>query len=289
MNDRTLVLACTAFLLAACSSSAPPPPASDRGTPAAPVASPVASPADRAQTTPAVATPAAPVPTGVIGSEGIAAFDALDPAQIAALAKRRVFWGHQSVGANVLEGARALGFDFAEVSRGSDYARVAWGEAGVEENGDPERKIASFGAYLEDQGIGRRVEAAGFKFCWIDFEEDTDVADLLGDYEEKMGELARSHPRVRFLHVTPPLTTDEPEKNLVRWRYGREMIRRFANRGVVLDLASVISTGADGRACESRRARRLCPAWSSDNGHLNDEGSRRAAKAFLYAFFRLLS
>jgi len=237
---------------------------------------------------PASGAPAATA-TGVVGNEGIGAFERLPDDEVERLRGRRVLWGHQSVGENIIEGARQLGFDFATVSNGGDYGEAHWGEAAVADNGDPERKIRSFITLMTSGGIGRRVEAASFKFCWVDFDDGTDVQDLLDDYDAAIRDLQARFSDVRFLHVTPPLTTDEPELNGHRWRYGRELIRRHRDSGLVFDLAAVISTDAAGRQCKSGNQRRLCPGWASDSGHLNDAGAKRAAKAFLYAFHRLLS
>ena len=227
--------------------------------------------------------------TGVVSNEGVGAFERLPAERLAALKQRRVLWGHQSVGENLIEGARQLGWEFRAVGSGADYGEARWGEAGVAENGDPERKIRSFVALMTSDGIGRRVEAASFKFCWVDFEDGTDVTGLLDDYDAAVRDLQARFPDVRFLHVTPPLTTDEPELNGRRWRFGRELIQRHRGSGLVFDLAAVISTDAAGQQCRSGNQRRLCPGWASDSGHLNDAGAKRAAKAFLYAFYRLLS
>jgi hypothetical protein len=283
---------------AGCGNSTPPPRAesasgrtADRagGSAAEPVGT--ASPADgqRSGATQPGTAPAGAAATGVVSNEGIRAFEALTAAELAPLRERRVLWGHQSVGENLLGGARQLGFEFRSVSRGADYGEARWGEAGVADNGDPERKIRSFVELMVGGGIGRRVEAASFKFCWVDFDTGTDVEELGDEYDAAMRDVQARFPSVRLLHVTPPLTTDEPELNGVRWRFGRELIRRHRDTGLVFDLGAVISTDASGQQCKTGNQRRLCPGWASDSGHLNDDGSQRAAKAFLYAFHRLFS
>lgn len=282
------------LLALGCGNSTPPPRAESASDRTASSSAPATSsapgaPAAAPEAPGAPAAPAGPSATGVVSNDGIRGFEALTAEQLASLKQRRILWGHQSVGANVIDGARALGIDFREVRRGADYGEAHWGEAGVAENGDPERKIRSFVDLMVGGGIGRRVEAASFKFCWVDFEDGTDVEELANDYDAAMRDMQARFPSVRYLHVTPPLTTDEPELNGIRWRFGREMIRRHRDTGLVLDLAAVISTDAAGEQCKSGNQRRLCPAWASDSGHLNDAGSQRAAKALLYAFHRLFS
>lgn len=279
------------MLLAGCGNSTPPPRAESASDRAATEPSPgEAQPSGATDPGAAPAPrPAGAVATGVVSNDGIRAFEALTAAELAPLKARRVLWGHQSVGENLIGGARQLGFEFRSVTRGADYGEARWGEAGVAENGDPERKIRSFVELMVGGGIGRRVEAASFKFCWVDFETGTDVEDLADEYDAAMRDVQARFPDVRLLHVTPPLTTDEPEANGVRWRFGRELIRRHRDTALVFDLGAVISTDASGEQCKSGNQRRLCPAWASDSGHLNDAGSQRAAKAFLYAFYRLFS
>ena len=227
------------------------------------------------------------VDPGVVGVDGVAAFDALSAGERAELRARRLFWGHQSVGENLIEGSSALGYDWSQVSNGSDYDWANWGHGTVDDNGDPWRKIRSFRALLSDAGIADRVDAAAFKFCWIDFEPETNVEALLAEYEAALADLSRQHPAVRFLHVTPPLTSDDAARNAVRLQYGRRLIEDESDTGVVLDLAAIESTDSAGRACTLGGVRRLCDEWRDDEGHLNDNGKARAAKAFLTAFSRL--
>jgi len=224
---------------------------------------------------------------GTVGPEGVAAFDALSAEAKDALARRRLFWGHQSVGDNLIDGAGSLGYGWNGVWGGSDYDGTTWGHGYVEDNGDPWRKIRSFGSFVRDAGIGARVDAAGFKFCWIDFEPDTDVEALLDAYDAALADLAGDYPALRFLHVTTPLTSDDAARNAVRWRYGRSLIDAHAGTGVVLDLAAIESTDSNGQACTLGGVRRLCDEWRDDEGHLNAAGRSHAAKAFLYAYSRL--
>lgn len=227
------------------------------------------------------------VAPGVVGPEGVAAYDALSAQDRAALAGRDLFWGHQSVGENLIDGSMSLGYGWSGVGGGSDYDGTHWGHGYVDDNGDPWRKIRSFASLLRDAGIGARVDAAAFKFCWIDFEPDTDVEALLDAYDASLAALGTDYPSVRFLHVTTPLTSDDAERNAVRWRYGRRLIEEHSASSVVLDLAAIESTDSNGQACTTGGVRRLCDEWRDDEGHLNDRGRSHAAKAFLYAFSRL--
>jgi hypothetical protein len=225
---------------------------------------------------------------GVIGVDGIAAFDKLPKSELERLRSARVFFGHQSVGGNLLGGAEALGFPFRTVSSAIDYAGVKRGEALVAENGNPSRKIRSFTDFIDHQGIGDKVDVAGFKFCWIDFAEGADIGKLESEYAAAIDAIAKRFPRLRLFHVTPPLTSDEPARNKLRLSFGERLKARYASKAVVLDLGSIVSTSATGSRCQRGGVPVLCDDLRSDSGHLSDVGSQRAAKAFLYALVRTL-
>ncbi len=226
--------------------------------------------------------------TGVVGLEAVRAFGTLAPADLEALRTKKVFFGHQSVGQNLVDGARAIGFPFSRVEDGAAFSTASWGDAKIDKNGDPQRKVTSFRMLVGEKGIGAKVDVAAMKLCWIDFESGTDLPALLGKYDEAVQALRAANPKLQILHITPPLTTSDPSLNERRWKFGRAMIDKYRTDGLVLDLAEIIATTDDGGLCEKRGAPRLCDGWSSDEGHLNDAGSQRAAKAFVVAVKRLV-
>ena len=226
--------------------------------------------------------------TGVVGLEGVRAYGALSPADLDALRAKKVFFGHQSVGQNLVDGARAIGFPFTRVEDGAAFATVAWGDGKIDKNGDPVRKFASWKALVGDKGIGARVDVAAMKLCWIDFDSGSDVPGLLAKYDAVVVALRAQTPKLQILHITPPLTTSDPAQNAIRWKFGRALIEKYRSDGLVFDLAEVIATTDEGGLCEKRGAPRLCDSWSSDEGHLNDAGSQRAARAFVVAIKRLV-
>ena len=113
------------------------------------------------------------------------------------LAQRRVFFGHQSVGANVLEGIAELAV------RAAVPVRVADGF--LAENGKPLLKLESFEHALAQQSTP--VEIALMKFCYVDFSADTDAPALFARYKASIERLRARYPGTVFVHVTAPLTT----------------------------------------------------------------------------------
>ncbi|MBI5514224.1 MAG: hypothetical protein HY909_10675 [Deltaproteobacteria bacterium] len=226
---------------------------------------------------------------GVVGVEGVAAFGTLTPPELERLRAAKVFWGHQSVGRDLMGGTRALGFPFETVTGPGDYARVVRGEAAIADNRDPERKIRSFRELFLNRNIGSAVEVAAFKFCWIDFNSDTDLDALEQHYAQAVDEAHRRFPAVRFFHVTPPLTSDEVRENRIRLAFGQRLRNRYAGQAIVYDLAELQSTHDDGSRCVRDGGAVLCDEYRSDEGHFNDQGAQRAARAFLFAIARSLT
>jgi hypothetical protein len=220
---------------------------------------------------------------GVVGPEGVASFDRLDEASRSRLNSLKVLFGHQSVGQNMIDGAKALGFPFKSVKGEVDFAAPVRGEAYVEENHDPHRKVKSFAALIEGKGIGARADVAGFKLCYVDFYEAAKLSGLRDAYQKQIEAIRAAHPKLRLFHVTPPLTTKEAPENKVRVEFGDWLKKTFSQREVVYDLQSVESTKADGVQCLTGGTRSLCPEYAADEGHLNAEGQKRAAKGLLYA------
>ncbi len=98
-----------------------------------------------------------------------------------AVGRRLVFFGHQSVGDNILDGLRHLSqtsgwsaLTFVEIDRTPVASSAAFIHARIGQNGDPQSKINAFRQALES-GLGAKVDVAMMKFCFWDIRHDTDV------------------------------------------------------------------------------------------------------------------
>ncbi len=221
----------------------------------------------------------------------------------------RVFFGHQSVGANVISGVQAV---FAEagapapvVLETRDAAAARGGflaHAYVGVNGDPLGKLADFTSALSGP-MGDQVDVAVLKFCYVDVVAGTDVQALFDAYSRTMTELEASHPGIRFLYTTVPLTTDwswkqvlkswigqddqmGPADNVARERYNRLIRERYGSSGRLFDIAAVEATMVQdpmSRKDGDQTYYVLNSRLASDAGHLNELGQRAAAVAFIDA------
>lgn len=222
--------------------------------------------------------------------------------ELAAFGRARVFFGHQSVGANIVDGVELVFADAAvqptiketRLAVPASSGFLAHSPVGV--NGDPLGKFEDF-VEIMDGPLGAAVDVALVKLCYVDIVATTDPVAVFEAYVEMMAKLTAAHPEVRFLYTTVPLTTDRtwkstirtwlqgddqmgPPDNVVRAQYNQLVRDRFSGSGRLFDVAAVEAT-LDGdpmvRSLAGEPYEALNQALSSDAGHLNDLGARLAA------------
>ncbi len=223
--------------------------------------------------------------------------------RLQAIASSTVLFGHQSVGGNVLDGLRGVAREqgvelrIAELSSAAELRPGTFGHVLVAANGDPRRKLASFTTALG----GGDPDVALVKFCYVDFDANTDARALFAEYQATLRALRAKHPRTAFVHVTVPLAADEGfAKSLAKKLLGKTsgavpanarreefnaLLRSAFAAEPLFDLARVESTDPSGRAVSAKLDGKVVPmladAYTDDGGHLNAAGSRRAALALV--------
>lgn len=219
-------------------------------------------------------------------------------------AKTRLFFGHMSVGENMLTGIDTLysahGISapaIVEVGPDATAGQRVGGvvlHAHIGENGDPLGKLKNFDARMRG-GLAGQVNVALLKFCYIDFDSATDAEALFSAYRQTLDALERDFPNVTFLHATAPLMvapTGPKERmkallrgdpNTVRERYNR-LVRGAYPGDRLVDIAAIESTGPDGDVSGA-----LYPGFSTDGGHLNETGSALVAGGLVRALARVAS
>jgi len=223
------------------------------------------------------------------------------------VAGMRVFFGHQSVGRNILDGIDDLSaLSDVSISRGAvedgvDPASVAFLDAHLEENLKPMRKVEHF-AELIRSGIGGSVNVALMKFCYVDTYENEDADSILSHYLTTMESLEAEYPDTTFVYVTMPLSSpmtgfrnvakrilgrlrmvdDGREANALRNRFNEMLRDAKGDTGRLFDLAFVESTKPDGERYAARVSGTTLPAlfpeYTWDGGHLNELGRRVVAE-----------
>jgi len=236
-------------------------------------------------------------------------------ADLKTVAAARVLLAHQSVGGNIVQGVKDLAaqadvplhielINGTAIGQGPGLYHLYIGM-----NGDPAGKVKAF-VQLLTAPQHPDFDLAALKFCYVDF--DTAVADrlrILDLYAAGVNQLHTARPEQRLLHVTVPLMYGPPgwksavkrllgretewdEGNALRDSYNEQLLSRFHGEPL-FDLAAVESTGADGKRTtttyQGRQIDALTPAYTFDGGHLNEQGRRVAAAAFLHAAARALA
>lgn len=221
--------------------------------------------------------------------------EAVDPGPLPEL---RIFFGHQSVGRDLLTGIAAVAPGLRIVP--IDGVAVEGGvliETSVGQNQHPETKDRAFLDALSRTGP---LDLALYKYCYIDVDPQTDPDRLFDAYARTLDE-ARARG-VRTVPVTLPLTTVEPNwkrwikgalgrptqagLNARRMRFNERLRAHFAEQPIV-DLARMESTREDGSRClmqlNHEPVEYLEPGFTYDGAHLNERGRRHVAAAFVLA------
>lgn len=202
---------------------------------------------------------------------------------LAEVTRERVLFGHQSVGWNILDGVSTVyskrGITAPPLlddlpASGSGFAQVEIGS-----NGDPASKFSDFEADVSAQD----PEVAVMKLCFVDITSGTKARSVFAQYRAMVAAVSTANPQTHLVHMTVPLTTNDPASNVVRERYNA--LVRSTYGSAVVDIARVESTRPNGsRVKGSRHGKRyfaLYRGYASDDGHLNARGSTRVARVFL--------
>ena len=211
-----------------------------------------------------------------------------------------VYFGHQSVGANILSG-------LAELSNAAGI-EVRIDEAPIGQNTKPLEKFEDF-AKRGESNVSDGTQLMAMKLCYVDFTPRTDVGGLIQAYAAAVDRVRKARPGTRIVHVTPPLMAQpsdlkskmnrtlgrpvwEDQANAKRLEFKQKLLERFPGEPV-FDLSVVESTRPDGtkeeHEVDGKKVPMLFPGYTSDGGHLNETGRLVAAKAFAHAFAAALS
>jgi hypothetical protein len=231
-----------------------------------------------------------------------------------ALLAKRILFGHQSVGLNIIDGLADVlrddggrSFTFVEARDPRAAAGPAFLHATIGSNGDPIGKIRDFDAIMRG-GMGGKVDIAFMKLCYVDIGADTDAQEVFRAYRDTMAGLEASFPTTTFVHLTVPLVTREKgTKAFVKRLMGRKLDGSAGNRireelntllrseyvgkKPFFDLARSESTRTDGSRVVFTSGGiayyALDEAYTDDGGHLNVPGRRFVAERLLVTLAEL--
>lgn len=225
------------------------------------------------------------------------------------VAGKKIFFGHQSVGLNIMEGLESLSqempappVNLVETSEQAAFNGPVFAHARVGENTRPSSKLSDFEGRI-NAGIGQRADIALLKLCYVDISAPTKVEELLREYQDTMTRIMQRYPKLVIVHVTVPLRTVERgikarikqlagigkpadyADNIKRNQFNTLLRGRYLGKEPIFDLAALEATAPDGSvetfSVAGRSYQALFPGYSDDGGHLAPMGRKRAAQGLL--------
>lgn len=193
------------------------------------------------------------------------------------LSQKKIYFGHQSVGYNIIEGMKDLmtenpqiRLNIIETSSPSDFKGPLFAHSRVGKNRDPKSKIDAFVNFMEN-GIGNKADNAFLKLCFVDVTTGTDVQKVFNHYKNTLSKLKKDYPETILIHVTVPLTSKQTgikgwirsaknavkkiigrpfsdyHENIERNQYNELLRKEYQGRGPIFDLALIESTFPNGK------------------------------------------
>ncbi|WP_319562200.1 hypothetical protein [Marispirochaeta sp.] len=232
------------------------------------------------------------------------------------LSGMKIFFGHQSVGRNILSGVDDLArgaeipVRMGTLESGTSTDEVNILDAHVGENTVPSSKIHDF-VNMVRSGVGNSVDVAFMKFCYVDTRGDEDIDSFFTRYISEMEVLEREFPQTTFIYMTMPLTSpmtgfknmikgmlgrlhkvdDGREANIVRNRFNNMLREAKEPSGRLFDLAAAEASMPNGSTYsfknDGEKYEALYPGYTWDGGHLDEAGRKVIAKKLIIFLSKL--
>ena len=127
------------------------------------------------------------------------------------VASQKIYFGHQSVGNNIMEGLQEILASNQEYKLNIIESGDAVPDSGgfflhtrIGENTKPNMKCDDFIQQLNPELVSK-LDMAMFKFCYIDINRDTDVDALFEYYRNTISTVREKYPYLTIIHVTSPV------------------------------------------------------------------------------------
>ena len=225
------------------------------------------------------------------------------------ISNQNIFFGHQSVGNNIIKGIDLLQASNNHITlKVNETLKIEAPQQGqfmhskIGQNSVPESKIDAFIEVIKDPS-NQNLDIAFLKLCFVDIKADTDINALFAYYKQAVADIKKQHPNLRIIHFTVPLTelritwkTKIKEilgnKNLWEYNhlinknlYNDMLIKEYSGIDPIFDVASIESTYPDGSRNTFKRDGEIYYAlisdYSSDGAHLNELGQKIVAEKLL--------
>lgn len=225
------------------------------------------------------------------------------------LANKKIYFGHQSVGYDILQGVEELveEYDFITLDI-SENINSAGSKSGVlihskvGKNVDPISKTKNFHTILSS-GLGKDVDIAGFKFCYVDINRPDNNTVIMNDYVSSIQAIEKEFSDLTVVHFTVPLmaidtswknkikkilgrkVNDRSSENVARNEYNTLLRKQLGDNALLFDIATIESTFPDGMRAtfvhDGKSYFCMVPEYTYDGGHLSPLGRRKLGEQFL--------
>jgi hypothetical protein len=156
---------------------------------------------------------------------------------------KKIYFGHQSVGYNIIDGIQDLSRENSNIklkvleTNNPEYFKESiFAHSLIGENENPESKIDSF-VNLMEKSLGKKVDIAFFKFCYVDIVNKSDIKVIFNYYKDEMNKLHKEFPKVKFIHLTVPLTTNDkmPYGFINKFKFNiKKLLGRDTEKGIYI-------------------------------------------------------
>ncbi len=227
------------------------------------------------------------------------------------LQKKKIYFGHQSVGNNIIKGLEEIGrknphlrLNIVRIEKFAPLNAQGFYHSTIGKNDYPKSKIEAFSQAMDNE-IGNTADIAFFKFCFVDITAKTNIEEVLNHYSKTMKKLQDKYPKVTFVHFTVPLLRRnkpslksyikkligkgdgffDDSHNIARSKYNQLLREKYMGKEPLFDLAMVESTYDNGSRCafskDGQTYYSLVPEYTNDGGHLNEHGQKIVAEQLM--------
>ena len=226
----------------------------------------------------------------------------------------KIFFGHQSVGFNLMDGVADLmketgnnKINIIELTAINALPEYYFSHERVGKNREPNTKCNAFAKVLNDE-FADSLDIAFLKFCYVDMQADANPKAVFEYYKETIDKIKAAHPNLIIMHLTIPLTKvqsgwkvplkkvlgkeiDGYRDNIKRAEYNA-LIKNYYKDDPIFDLSKVESTYPDGSResfeMDGKTYYALVPEYTYDGGHLNELGRQIAAKEMIHVLAEIM-
>jgi hypothetical protein len=224
------------------------------------------------------------------------------------ISKAKIYFGHQSVGKNILSGLEALveeaknvELNIIDVKNNTDLPQYYLAHSSIGQNTNPLSKCEDFTGIMEEPFLDS-LDAALLKFCYIDFDGESNISDIFDCYNTTIEQVKKMRPATKIIYTTVPLETqpmllkkylkiilgkgDPVSAANIKRNEFNELIKSTYSQEPIFDLAKVESTYPNNTResfnIEGKNYYSLVGDYTHDGGHLNDLGGKIVAKEFVH-------